>query len=76
VTFPSPLTPLVIVAAWVAAGQWSLAGDNVRAWVLLAAALAAAILLPLPGQHSTAGGSVRTAAWLGWAALFGLIAGA
>lgn len=75
VTFPSPLTPLVIVAAWVAAGHWRLAGDNVRAWVLLAAALSAAILVPLPGQRPPGGSRLHLAAWLAWAALFGLIAG-
>lgn len=65
--------PFVVLAVWFIAGQWDAAGDEARAWLIFAAVLCAAFLLPLPGT-STSLAEVRTRmSWLGWVAVVGLL---
>ena len=42
--------PVVILAVWWLAGQWTLAGSEARAWLWLAGAMSLACVLPLPGH--------------------------
>jgi len=41
--------PFLILAVWWLAGQWTLAGSEVRAWLGLAGAMSLACVVPLPG---------------------------
>jgi hypothetical protein len=41
--------PFLILAVWWLAGQWTLAGPEVRAWLGLAGAVSLSCVVPLPG---------------------------
>ena len=43
------LGPFLVLAVWWLAGQWALAGPEMRAWLGLAGAMSLACVTPLPG---------------------------
>ena len=59
--------PLLILAVWGLAGQWTLAGSEVRAWLGLAGAMSLAYVVPLPGcpwSSPQIRRSLNRAAWI------------
>ena len=65
--------PLVILVAWFAAGQWTVAGSEARAWLLLLGVLALSLLIPIPGSTRRFPHWSTRVRLLGWAAVMGLI---
>jgi len=59
--------PFLILAVWWLAGQWTLAGSEVRAWLGLAGAMSLACVVPRPGcpwSLTQIRRSLNLAAWI------------
>jgi hypothetical protein len=68
------LAPLVVLLVWFAGGQWALASEEARAWLVLVAVLGVAACLPVPAPRASRFSYLTRLQWFGWAALVGLIA--
>lgn len=67
------LGPALVVFLWLAAGQWTLAGREPRAWLVFIGTLWLASLVPMQRRTpSRAELLVRVERW-GWIALVGLL---
>jgi hypothetical protein len=65
--------PVLVLAAWFAAGQWNLAGPETHAWLRFVAVVWIASLLPLPGVGWSRSLVAERVRWGGWAIVASLL---
>jgi hypothetical protein len=69
----SASAPLVVLVAWFGAGQWTIAGSEPRAWLVLSGVLALSLLIPIPGSTPRFPRWSTRVQLIGWIAVLGLV---
>jgi hypothetical protein len=69
-----PVGPLLVLACWFMAGQWTVAGEESQLWLTFVAIVSIASIVPVPGRLLSGLDRRRRLRWWGWAAVLGLIA--
>ena len=65
--------PVLVLAVWWLAGQWALAGPDVRAWLGFAGVMSLACVMPLPGCPWSLRQIRRSLNMAGWIMVTGLL---
>ena len=65
--------PVLVLVAWFAAGQWTIAGPEAHAWLQFVLIVWIASLIPLPGAPVSRSLLGQRIQWWGWAVVASLV---